>query len=203
MPENNKEKNTGKYESSLWDGFHKGDPVCTDLLLEKYSSLVRSCARSYFLTGGEIEDLIQEGMLALLSAMHAYSPERGVSFRSFASVCIRNRIIDTVKAYGRGNDALQHLLSVDLDEDQQISRLSPSDPEDLLIRSYEADAALQRLRESLTQLEKTILDDYLSGLSYREIALRCGKSPKSVDNSVQRIRKKMYGIMNNSDNSES
>ena len=193
-------------EIALWEGFHSGDTTCTELLLKKYSRLVRSCARSYFLAGGEMEDLLQEGMVALLAAMHSFSPERGASFASFASVCIRNRIIDTVKAYGNSQDALAHSLPVDLtdmDDEKQLSRLSVSDPEDLLIRSDEAERSLHRLQQSLTELETKILYDYLSGMSYREIAERCGKTPKSVDNSVQRIRKKMQAIINSSDNSES
>ena len=192
-------------EQFLWDGFHSGDAACTDRLLKKYTPLVRSCARSYFLTGGEMEDLMQEGMLALFNAMHAYSPDRGASFSAFASVCIRNRIIDTVKSYGNGRDALDHSLSEDLSElDDEIlmDRLTASDPEDLLIRSEQAGTALCQLRESLTELERSILDDYLSGLPYRDIARKCGRTTKSVDNSVQRIRKKIQAIIR-SDNSES
>jgi len=193
-------------ERTLWDGFHSGDPACTDLLLKKYSPLVRSCARSYFLTGGEMEDLMQEGMLALLGAMHSYSCGRGASFRSYATVCIRNRIIDTVKAYGSGRDALDHSLPADLSElDPETfrERLSMPGPEDLMVRSEEAGSVLRKLLDSLTKLEKTILRDYLSGMSYLEIAQRCGKSVKSVDNSIQRIRKKMQAIIKSGDNSES
>lgn len=193
-------------ERTLWDGFHSGDPACTDLLLKKYSPLVRSCARSYFLTGGEMEDLMQEGMLALLSAMHSYSCDRGASFRSYATICIRNRIIDTVKSYGSGRDALDHSLPADLSEldPETVSQwLSLPGPEDYMVRSDEASIALRKLQVSLTKLERTILQDYLSGMSYLEIAGRCGKSIKSVDNSIQRIRKKMQAIINSSDNSDS
>ena len=193
-------------EQALWEGFRSGDAVCTDLLLKKYSPLVRSCARSFFLTGGETADLIQEGMLALLSAMHSYSADRGSTFPSYASVCIRNRIIDTVKAYSRGSDALDHSHPADLSDvepEKHRPWLSAPDPEDVLIRSEEAERALRELQESLTRLEKTILRDYLTGMSYHQIAERCGKTPKSVDNSIQRIRKKMQAIMKNSDNSES
>lgn len=193
-------------EQALWDGFRSGDAVCTDLLLKKYSPLVLSCARSFFLTGGETEDLVQEGMLALLGAMHSYSSDRGSSFPSYATVCIRNRIIDTVKAYSGGRDALDHSHSADLTDiepEKHRPWLSAPDPEDLLIRSEEADHTLRKLLDSLTKLEKAILSDYLSGLSYHQIAERCGKTPKSVDNSIQRIRKKMQAIINNSDNSDS
>ncbi len=193
-------------EQLLWDGFHSGDPVCTDLLLKKYTPLVRSCARSYFLTGGETEDLVQEGMLALLGAMHSYSPDRGASFPSYAAVCIRNRIIDTVKAYGSGRDALDHSLPGDLSDmepDTFRRWVTSPDPEDLVIRSDEAYGVLRRLRDTLSGMERDILADYLSGMSYLEIAARCGKSPKSVDNTIQRIRKKMQAIVNNSDHSES
>ncbi len=193
-------------ERALWEGFRAGDAACTDLLLKKYSPLVRSCARSYFLTGGELEDLIQEGMLALLNALHAYSPDRGTGFGSFASVCIRNRIIDTVKSYNNGRDALGHTLSLDLydlEETDSAVPASASDPEDLLIRSERASGILEQLHKSLSSLERTILDDYLAGLSYGEIARRCGRTTKSVDNTVQRIRRKVQAIINSSDNSES
>ncbi|MBR6950971.1 MAG: sigma-70 family RNA polymerase sigma factor [Oscillospiraceae bacterium] len=192
-------------EQRLWDGFRSGDTASTDQLLKMYAPLVRSCSRSFFLNGGEMEDLMQEGMLALLNAMYAYSPDRGTSFSSFAAVCIRNRIIDAVKAYGSGRDALDHSLSIDsadLKDEILSGQLCVTDPEDVVIRSELAASALQQLQETLTPLEKEILSDYLAGLSYREIAQRSGRSTKSVDNSIQRIRKKVQSIIHQGNNSE-
>lgn len=160
-------------------------PDALECLIERCSSLVRACARPYFLVGGDSEDLTQEGMVGLLSAIAAYDPARGVPFRVFAATCIRSRIVGAVRAALSGrnrplNDAVR------LEDD----RLPLPGPEEDFLRREETEVFLSSLTRSLSALERQILPLYLEGHSYREIAAALGKSEKSVDNAVQRIRKK-------------
>lgn len=156
-----------------------------ECLIARCSRLVRACARPYSLTGGDSEDLIQEGMVGLLSAISSYDSACGVPFRAYAAVCIRRRITSAVRAALSGrsrplNDAVR------LEDDH----LPLPGPEEELLQREATEAFLSSLTRSLSALERQILPLYLEGRSYREIASRIGKPEKSVDNAVQRIRRK-------------
>lgn len=154
-------------------------------LIERCSYLVRACARPYFLAGGDSEDLIQEGMIGLLSAISTYQPTREVPFRVYAGTCIRSRIVSAVRASLSGrNRPLNDAVSLGDDE------LPQPGPEEQLLRREETEVFLSSLTQSLSALERQILPMYLEGRSYREIAACIGKPEKSVDNAVQRIRAK-------------
>jgi len=178
----------------------EGDPDAEEALVIRYRQMVRACARPYFLAGGDSEDLIQEGMVGLLKAIREYDAARAASFRAFAETCIRNRLFTAIRAAGRGKHTpLNHSLSFETplfqgngDHYAYGSELSCSeDPEELLIGREAYQERLDELKGQLSGFETKILACYLRGLSYTEIADEVDRSPKSVDNAVQRIRRKL------------
>ena len=152
----------------------------------RYNRLVRICSRPFFLTGGDSEDLIQEAMFGLLKAIREFDPARDVSFRTFAEVCIRNRIRSVVTAAARSKHSPLN-NSVPMETLPGIA----SSPEDSLIDREEELERLRRLQGRLSSMERETLSLYLDGLTYGEIGQQLGKSPKSVDNAIQRIRRKV------------
>lgn len=191
-----------RYEGSdeaLCDLAAAGDRAAEERLVARYTRLVRVCARPYFLAGGDSEDLIQEGMIGLISAIRSFQPGREAGFRTYAEVCIRNRLRSAVRAAARDKHApLNHSVPLDhsLFDDDTEQRPYPleasnlDDPEVLLIDREERQNRVRAVREQLSRFENVVLDLYLKGLSYGEIAALTGKSAKSVDNAVQRIRRK-------------
>lgn len=172
-----------------------------EVLADRHGRLVRICARPYFLAGGDSEDLIQEGMIGLLSAIRSFRPEEGTAFRTYAEICIRNRIHTAVKMAARGKHSpLNGSISIDSPVFQESGESSPAeDPENMLIGREERRARMRLLREKLSTFEKTVLELYLNGLSCREIALQTARSPKSVDNAIQRIRRKAAPFLTTGD----
>ena len=178
-----------------------GDRIAEEVLVKRYSRLVRVCSRPFFLVGGDSEDLIQEGMLGLLSAIRAYrSGDNAASFRTFAEVCIKNRLVSAVKSAASGKHTpLNSYISFETPSFDEIadyssdssSELSRNNPEDVLINREELQEILDTAKNQLSGFEAKILSFYLEGLSYQEIAVQIHRSPKSVDNAVQRIRRKL------------
>lgn len=174
-----------------------GDREAEELLVTRYYSTVRACARPLFLAGGDGEDLIQEGMFGLIQAIREYQADKAASFRTFAEVCIRSRLISALRAASRGkHHPLNESISLDtpfFDSTSYTSgALDPShtDPELLIIDRDRVEGLLESTRKQLSEFEAKILGYYLEGLSCHEIAKAVGKSPKSVDNAVQRVRRK-------------
>ena len=177
-----------------------GDCRAEELLVIRHSRLVRACARPYFLAGGDSEDLIQEGMMGLLAAIREFSPQKCVAFRTYAELCIRRRMISAVRtAQGGKHTPLNTYVSLELslfvgNQDQSFFGTALSrqeNPEDVIINQEKLRALKEWLSRRLTELENQILGFYLNGLSYSEIAKEVNRSTKSVDNAVQRIRKKV------------
>ena len=175
-----------------------GNREAEELLVSKYHQLVRACARPFFLAGGDSEDLIQEGMFGLIKAFREYAPEREASFRTYAEICIRNRLYSVLRAAVRDkHQPLNQSVSLDtpdFDSNSYTSgtnNLAQRNPEDSLIDKEHTAALLSGVRKQLSEFEAKILGYYLDGLSCREIAETVGRSPKSVDNAVQRIRRKV------------
>ncbi len=167
-----------------------GDRVAEEVLVMRYMRLARACARPYFLAGGDSEDLLQEAMVGLLKAIREYDETRDVSFRTFAEVCVKNRIRSAVTAASRDKHApLNH--SVPMEEQPLLEKDHASDPEELFINREEEAERLEALNRKLSPLEQRILSLYLHGFSYREIGEQVGRTDKSVDNAVQRIRRKV------------
>ena len=188
-----------------------GDRIAEEALVMRYNRLVRVCARPYFLAGGDSEDLIQEGMVGLLNAIREYDPGKGSSFRTYAETCIRNRILSAIRAAAKDKHTpLNHYVSYEtplLDGNTDSYPLSASrqpqqNPEDMLISREERRERLGTLKGQLSGFEAQILDLYLRGLSYVEIASEVDRSPKAVDNAVQRIRRKVAQHLSSGDFSQ-
>ena len=176
----------------------EGNREAEELLVSRFHQLVRACARPFFLVGGDSEDLIQEGLVGLIKAFREYTPEREASFRTYAEICIRSRLYSVLRAAARDkHQPLNQSVSLDTpDFDSNsytsgTSNLAQRNPEDSLIDKEHTAALLSGVRKQLSEFEAKILGYYLDGLSCREIAETVGKSPKSVDNAVQRIRRKV------------
>lgn len=183
-----------------------GDNNAEECLAARYSRLVRACARPYFLAGGDSEDLLQEGMIGLLSAIRGYDPEREVSFQTYAEVCIHNRLRSAVRTAGRekyeplnSSVSLETPLYDDIPQPYQESLRLAKSPEETLIGREEWEGRLTALKALLSGFERKVLELYLDGLSYAEIAVQTGKPLKSVDNGVQRIRRKAEPFFSSGD----
>ena len=175
-----------------------GDRLAEELLVTRYNRFVRTCARPFFLAGGDSEDLTQEGMVGLIKAVREYDASKDASFRTFAEICIRSRLYSVLRAAARDkHKALNQSVSLDTPEFDSNSytsgtnNLAQRNPEDFLIDREHTAALLSGVRKQLSEFEAKILGYYLDGLSCREIAETVGKPPKSVDNAVQRIRRKV------------
>ena len=173
-----------------------GDADAGNELVLRYRRLVKICIRPFFLAGGDSEDLLQEGMIGLLSAIREYDPDGGSSFRSFAELCIRRRVISAARSASRQkhaplNDGLS-LEQLQSGESQQVfQRVFVPSAEELVLDRTSIDDFIAANSRFLSEFETDILTDYLSGSSYAEMAQRAGRSEKSIDNAVQRIRKKL------------
>ena len=175
-----------------------GNREAEEVLVARYNRLVRTCARPFFLIGGDSEDLTQEGMVGLIKAVREYDAAKEASFRTFAEICIRNRLYSVLRAAARDKHSpLNQSVPLDtpfLDSNSYTSgtsHLAQRNPEDFLIDREHTAALLAGVRKQLSEFEAKILGYYLDGLSCREIAETVGKPPKSVDNAVQRIRRKV------------
>ena len=175
-----------------------GSREAEEALVTRYNRLVRTCARPFFLIGGDSEDLTQEGMVGLIKAVREYDPAKTASFRTFAEICIRSRLYSVLRAAARDKHmALNQSVPLDtpfFDANSYTSGtsdLTQRDPEAYLIDREHTAALLSGVRKQLSEFEAKILGYYLDGLSCREIAETVGKPPKSVDNAVQRIRRKV------------
>ena len=175
-----------------------GDSDAEATLAERYLRLVRICARPLFLAGGDSEDLIQEGTFGLVSAIRRFDPNDGASFKTFAEHCIRMRLLSAIRSASRLkhfplNDGIS-LEQLSEDSSADFSALPESfrtDPEELILAKESRDELYAAFSRCLSRFEIKVLDLYLEGLSYREIADRLCRSAKSIDNAVQRIRRKL------------
>ena len=175
-----------------------GDRVAEEALVTRCHRLVRTCARPYFLAGGDSEDLTQEGMVGLIHAVREYDASKAATFRTYAEICIRNRLYSVLRAAAREkHKVLNQSISLDTPDFDSNSYTSGSthleqrSPEDDVIDRERTATLLSGVRKQLSEFEAKILEYYLDGLSCREIAETVGKPPKSVDNAVQRIRRKV------------
>lgn len=179
-----------------------GDRGVMDFVMVKYKSMVRKKARAMYLLGGENEDLIQEGMIGLIKAVRDYNPEQGASFQSFAELCVSRQMYSAIEASKRkkhlplnsyvslyesgdaeGNDKKTPLIDM-------IEPVRENDPETLYFSREYTEAFVEQLKEQLSPLENHVLYLHLVGTDYRTIAEILEKSPKSIDNALQRIRTK-------------
>ncbi len=187
------EQKTKRTDEELARLSQSGDSKATEELLIRYSNLVRHVSRGFFLAGGETEDLIQEGMIGLSQAISAYKgKESGSTFKTFAYVCVSRRILDAVKEASRKkNEPLNSCIpfvGVDLAE----SALSP---EEQMILSDERKEFKQKMSSVLSDFEFKVVVSYMDGMSCAEICAATGKPAKSVDNAIQRSKKKLLEVL--------
>jgi RNA polymerase sporulation-specific sigma factor len=175
----------------------QGDSKAEEALLERYTRSVRMFARPYVLAGGDTEDLIQEGMMGLLSAIRSFDAAGNVPFKSYAELCIRNRIRSAVKSASRRKHLplnsgvpLDDLLSEESMPEAFLS-FDRRTTEDQVLDKENEQELQSAFAKHLSPLEQTVLSLYLTGMSYGEMAVQTGKSEKSIDNAVQRIRRKL------------
>ncbi len=178
-----------------------GDEMATECILARYKNLVRSRARMYFLAGADKEDLIQEGMIGLFKAIRDFDEKRPASFRGFAELCIKRQIITAVKTATRQKHMpLNSYVSLnnpvyDNESEGFLEDVIPggaeTDPEHLFILRENAEFLNDKMEEVLSGLEKSVLALYLEGKSYQEISKVLDKPTKSIDNALQRVKKKM------------
>ena len=173
-----------------------GDKQATEDLLLRHAGLVRGCARGFFLIGGETEDLIQEGMIGLYNAIGEYrQTEGGSSFKNFAYLCVSRRIIDAVKTSARKkNSPLNNATSIGMIGGAE--ELSDGlNPEDALILRDDRREFRQKMSGVLSDFEFKVTTMYMDGMSCGEICQATGKSVKSVDNALQRSKRKLQEVL--------
>ena len=178
-----------------------GDTVAVEFLLNKYKNFVRSKARSYFLIGADHEDIVQEGMIGLYKAIRDFRPEKLSSFRAFAELCITRQIITAIKTATRQKHIpLNSYVSLNkplYDEESDRTLLDvcaeghSANPQELLISQEDLKGIHQKIDEVLSGLEQEVLAAYLDGKSYQEIADMLGRHVKSIDNALQRVKRKL------------
>ena len=177
------------------------DGAALEYLLNKYKNFVRTKARSYFLIGADHEDIVQEGMIGLYKAIRDYRAERLSSFRAFAELCVTRQIITAIKTATRQKHIpLNSYISLNrpiYEEDSDrtlldvITEESRSNPEDMIIDREDLTQIEGRIGQMLSDLEKEVLVRYMDGKSYVEIAEEMHRHVKSIDNALQRIKRKL------------
>ncbi len=178
-----------------------GDPKALEYLIKKYKNFVRAKARSYFLIGADKEDIIQEGMIGLYKAIRDFKSDKLSSFRAFAELCITRQIITAIKTATRQKHIpLNSYVSLNkpiYDEESDrtlldvLSGAKITDPEELIISREELVQIENKIGEILSDLEWEVLMSYLQGKSYQEIAVELDRHVKSIDNALQRVKRKL------------
>lgn len=191
-------------DEMLIEALRGGRPELMDYIMEKYKYLVRKRANAMFLIGGDTDDLIQEGMIGLFKAIRDYQQEKDASFFHFADLCITRQIYHAVEASQRKkHQPLNSYISLStaMGEDGQdtlldlLETFENANPEQLFIDRENVKAIQEKVRQSLSVFEQQVLELYLSGMNYRQIAEEMDKDPKAIDNAMQRIRGKFYKIL--------
>lgn len=178
-----------------------GNTFAEEYLINKYKNFVRAKARSYFLIGADKEDIIQEGMIGLYKAIRDFRSDKLASFRAFAELCITRQIITAIKTATRQKHIpLNSYISLNkpiYDEDSDrtlldiISGTRITDPEELIIDREEFYDIEEKMGKILSSLEWEVLMYYLEGKSYQEIAIDLNRHVKSIDNALQRVKRKL------------
>ena len=187
-------------DEELIEKLRQGENDITDYILEKYKPLVRKKTNAMYLIGGETEDLIQEGMIGLFKAIRDYRPDKDASFYHFAELCINRQLYSALEASNRKkHQPLNSYISLS-DQDNQGAVAAEllvdqeRGPELMVIEQELWEEYKKRLEQNLSKMENKVLQYYLDGNHYIQIAEIMGKSPKSIDNALQRIRQKIRQI---------
>ena len=196
-------------DETLIRKLREGETEIADFIVDKYKFIVRKKAKQMFLLGGENDDLIQEGMIGLFKAVRDYDETQETSFYSFAELCISRQIYTAIKLSQRQKHMpLNSYISLysqgeDNEEDRQtplidqLQTLKDNNPEELFLDKEYFSVMEQELKQKLSDLESRVLHLHLMGEDYRSIARLLDKSPKSIDNALQRIKQKTFDILSN------
>ncbi|MEQ8198208.1 MAG: RNA polymerase sporulation sigma factor SigH [Clostridiaceae bacterium] len=184
----------------------KGDIRAQEYLISKFQGFVKNKAKSYFLIGADKEDIYQEGMIGLYKAIRDFNPDKLSSFRAFAELCVTRQIITAIKTATRQKHIpLNTYISLNkpvYEEESErtlldiLSGLKITDPEELIISKEEMERIEGEISNSLTELEMVVLSSYLDGKSYQEIACDLDRHAKSIDNALQRVKRKLEKCLN-------
>jgi len=178
----------------------QGEPLVTEFLVEKYNKLIRAKARSYFLIGADGEDVIQEGMIGFYKAIRDYEPDGESSFKVFSEMCITRQIITAIKSANRKkhtplNNYVSFNAPVGDEEGRSLESLyylpSVLNPEQLYIGKENIKALHKLIKETLSSFEYAVFEQYINGVSYMTIAEQMNRPMKSIDNALQRIKRKI------------
>lgn len=183
-------------DEELIGKLRQGEDGIMDYILEKYKPLVRKCANAMYLIGGETEDLIQEGMIGLFKAIRDYRTDRESSFFHFARLCINRQLYSAIEASNRKKHQPLNTYVSFSEQGTENSLGFTSSPEQLVIEQELWETLWSRLNDDLSRMEKQVLQLYLEGKNYVQIAEIMEKSPKSIDNALQRIRQKIRQMKN-------
>lgn len=189
-------------DEQLIERLRGGETEISDYLMEKYKGLVRKKARAMYLIGGDTDDLIQEGMIGLFKAVQDYRPDREASFQTFASLCIERQLYSAVKNSTRQKHIPLNSY-VSLSEEAETGSLEgrwSENPEALIIDRENTGSLEKQISQTLSPMENKVLDYYLKGYSYVQIAELMNKQSKSIDNALQRIRGKIRDYIKKSKN---
>lgn len=188
-------------DEELIDFVRKGNDRAQEFIMNKYKTMVKSRARAYFLIGADREDIIQEGMIGLYKAVRDYQRDKNASFRSFAELCINRQMITAIKTAGRQKHIpLNSSVSLNrpvFDEKEEhtymdmLESIEVTSPEILFIGQEEKGFIEKHIAKTLSSFENKVLAFYLQGKTYSEIAVLMNKPEKSIDNALQRVKKKI------------
>ncbi len=195
-------------DEKLIDLIRSGKSEISDYLIEKYKGLVKSKARVLFLLDGDNDDLVQEGMIGIFKAIRDYDDTKDASFKTFVNICIDRQMYDAIRKSNRkSNSPLNSYIpfsynnnwsdeegTVDIDKNY-IGK--SNNPEDIFIEREYRDSLFKRINEKLSSFEREVLRLYIEGLNYTEIAEAMEKTPKSIDNALQRIKAKVNDSQKN------
>ncbi|MDP5276864.1 RNA polymerase sporulation sigma factor SigH [Chengkuizengella axinellae] len=190
-----------KTDEEIVESVREGDNIALEYLINKYKNFVRAKARSYFLIGADREDIIQEGMIGLYKSIRDFRGDKLASFKAFAELCITRQIITAIKTATRQKHIpLNSYISLDkpiYDEESDRTLLDVicgsrvTDPEELMINKEEFSGLEDKMGEILSELERKVLMLYLDGRSYQDIAHDLDRHIKSIDNALQRVKRKL------------
>lgn len=185
-------------DEQLIDALRRGDDSIMDYILNKYKPLVLGKANAMYLIGGDTDDLIQEGMIGLFKAIRDYRDDREASFFHFAELCVNRQIYSAVEASNRKKHAPLNsyvsFYSQNGEEGKPLAETLPDvtdNPEQMIIAQESMQLFWDEVKSRLSAMECEVLDAYLAGLNYRQIAEKMDKSPKAIDNALSRIKSKI------------
>ncbi len=183
-----------------------GDKSATEYIFNKYKNFVKAVVRMYFLVGADRDDVVQEGMIGLFKAIRDFDETKQTSFKSFAEMCVKRQVLTAIKnATRQKHMPLNSYISLskpsynDENSDETLIDILTGtdsiDPEELFIGKENIEILGVKIEENLSKLEKQVLSMYLKGVSYQEIAKIMERPPKSIDNALQRVKKKLEKLI--------